>query len=236
MKVSESDREKLVKELGMQIDIPAEIPRVWIVYSKNRTSRNFKREKFLENLDSWESRNFIIKRNGYDWPQIIAFYKSLDDFVVVALSTDLLAGVDSDSFECYFILTKSEYKDIECFLLRDIRDQKMAINLILTGRVTQSWKGNQIYRNYFDPVCQIDCQDDGFFEFIAPKRRLPSPIREALKDYLEYMDWDNFEYNSEDFTGTQEIIILRDVFETRKRTLEEINEIIKRILEIEEKN
>jgi hypothetical protein len=235
MKVNESDKKELIG-IGILVDIP-DIPRAWIVTIRSNGKYNFDKDKFnliFIDQSTWHKKNFdLFRYNGYDWPQKVAIYTLLDDFIVLAISTDFVAGQDSDGFMGYFVLTKKEYEDVKVQLLKLIKDKTNGLHHYLFDIIKQGYSGDKAYLNFFDSVRTIDAQDDGVMRFITPKRRLPPEIRAALKEKLSYINWDESEYKCDAFTGDEysgimEIILLQDVFQENnvKERLAEINTLI----------
>jgi hypothetical protein len=233
VKLNEFDKEAL-KELGFKIAIPYQIPRAWIIPHKDREYKdNFDYETFKKNIGdegAFHRRRYNIYYNSQNWKQIVAIDKLYDNLVVIAISADFLAGEDSDQFSGYFIMTKEEYEDIKGQLSNLIRKRTNGIYLSLIDIITQGYKDEKSFRNYFDSLT-IDCQDDGYIKLLTPKRKIPKGLRDLLKDYLTYINWDESEYKldmyGDELYGIMEVIILKDVFESNEKEKERFDKVNK---------
>ena len=231
MKVSEKDRTELAN-LGLLIDIPEDIPRAFLIFFRDSEDRiQFDKEIFWRNAAEWTQIGKYELTEGM--VQIVAKPKDamMEDFIVLAVSTDYLAGEASEGFFGYFILTKEEWRNIEDYLINEIQREGNGLHLFMINTIRQGFKDEKAYLNFFGGITHVDCQDDGMFSFIATKRKLPVTLRAALDDMLTVWNWDEAEYNSEGFTGSQEIIILRDVFEPREKAKERLEKVNKIIME-----
>lgn len=214
------------EELGIRVPPPEKF-KAFSVGEIDGCGDHFDHDTFHKNLDQWEQyASYNVDYNSQDWPQRIA-RKNIDNYVVLAVSSDVLAGVDSYGFEGYFIIKRSEFEQIETTLQHLIWQKYNGINEVIWWMLRQDFKGDKVYMNFFNPVERNECEDDGMMRYITPKRTIPKDLFHKLP--MKKFDWGSYEYSKRDYEGREWMIILQSEFEPFERfeeRLKSVNETI----------
>lgn len=210
-------------QLGLKTSLPAKPFRAAIA-----AKLDVDYEIFKINLNSWKkiiSYNYI---DSFKQPHLQVVSKtSIDNYVVLALSTDYIAGEWSESYYGYIIMTPEEYKAIEAHLARLAKQKPNGLHQEIIWTIKQDFTGDKIYLNYFNGVQVNDCEDDGVMRYITPKRAMPRDLWEKLPIIL--FDWEAYEYRKQGSGTAEWMIILQSEFESDEvylKNLEHVNKII----------
>jgi hypothetical protein len=212
------------EELGIKVPIPENF-KAWVVSKKDGCGDYFDSITFHKNLDQWEQyASYNVDYNHHDWLQRIA-RKNIDDYVVLAMSSDFLAGVDSYGFTGYFIMKRSEFEQIETTLQHLIWQKYNGIHEAIVWMLRQNFKGDKAYLNFFNGIERNECEDDGMMRYITPKRTIPKDLFGKLP--MKKFDWGSYEYSKRE--GREWMIVLQSEFEPSDKfeeRLKAVNETI----------
>lgn len=189
---------------------------------------------FKANLNKWKSIvGYLIDYNGQSWPQRVSKLTQ-DGYVVLAVSTDLLAGEWSESFYGYFVMQPQEFEAIEKNLRNLARVKTNGLHNEILWMLKQGFTGEKAYGNYFNPIQTNDCEDDGVMRYITPKRTLPKKLFDALP--MAKFDWESFEYRKGDTQNSQWMVILQSEFESDQVYLDRLVKVNKIIEEYDNRD
>ena len=182
---------------------------------------------FKSNLNNWKSIiGYYIDYNGTRWPQRVSKLTQ-DGYVVLAVSTDFLAGEWSESFYGYFVMQPLGFKAIEKNLKGLAKAKTNGLHIEILWMLKQGFTGEKAYQNYFNVSQKNDCEDDGVMYYITPKRTLPKKLFDALP--MVKFNWEKYEYCKDNTRISQWLIILQSEFESNtvyQDRLYRVNKII----------